>query len=151
MPFSKTRNYVCCTWIGTVQNDQCMTSKYHKSDKRADGSLCFLIALAALWCNTLIILRSSASSSTHLIYWSCVHYRSYVRHLPKNSLKTHLASFMKHEKNSFLCKSFAKPLWHKNYNSWKCSYFLNVRPRLHKCIFVLKCVTFITVMPIVYQ
>ncbi len=34
-----------------------MTSKYRESDKRADGSWCFRIALAVLWCHTLIILQ----------------------------------------------------------------------------------------------
>ncbi len=43
-----------------------MTSKYHESDKRADRSLCLRIALALLWCHTLIILRNTASSRTHL-------------------------------------------------------------------------------------
>ncbi len=57
---------MCSTWSGAAQNDQCMTSKYRKSDKRADGSLCFRIALVVLWCHTLINLRSAASSRTHL-------------------------------------------------------------------------------------
>ncbi len=51
---------VCWTWSGATQNDQCMTTKYRESDKRADGSLCFRIALVVLWCHTLIILRRAA-------------------------------------------------------------------------------------------
>ncbi len=53
--------------VRLVQTDQCMTSKYRESDKRADGSWCFRIALAVLWCHTLIILHSAASSRTHLL------------------------------------------------------------------------------------
>ncbi len=41
------------------------TSQYRESHKRADG--CFRIALAALWCHTLIILRCAASSPAHLV------------------------------------------------------------------------------------
>ncbi len=58
---------VCSTWSGAAQNDQCITSKYRESNKRADGSLSFRIALAVLWCHTLIILRTAASSQTHLL------------------------------------------------------------------------------------
>ncbi len=57
---------MCSTWSGNAQNDQCMKSQYRESHKRADGS--FRIALAVFWCHTLIILRSSASSRTHL-WW----------------------------------------------------------------------------------
>ncbi len=43
-----------------------MISVWLHSTARADGSLCFRIALAILWCHALIILRSTASSRTHL-------------------------------------------------------------------------------------
>ncbi len=59
---------VYSTWSGTAQNDQCMTSQYHESYLRADGSLCFWIALAVLWYHTLIILRSATSRRIHLLY-----------------------------------------------------------------------------------
>ncbi len=49
---------MCSTSSGAAQNAQCMTSQYRESDKRADGSLCF---------HTLIILRSAASSRTHVL------------------------------------------------------------------------------------
>ncbi len=42
---------------------------WHQSTARAirvDGSLCFRIALAALWCHTVIVLCRAASSRTHL-------------------------------------------------------------------------------------
>ncbi len=32
---------------------------------------------------------------------------------------------MKHEQNSFLCKSFVKLFWRQFLDSWKCSYFQN--------------------------
>ncbi len=63
-------------WTNNTQYSRCvrleavlcrMTSKYRESDKRADGSLSFWIALAILWCHSLIILRSAASSRTHLL------------------------------------------------------------------------------------
>ncbi len=37
------------------------------------------------------------------------------------------ASFMKHEQNESLCKSSVKLFWHKFSDSWKCSYFQNVK------------------------
>ncbi len=39
------RRQVYSTWSSAAQNDVCVTSKYYESDKRADGSLCFRIAL----------------------------------------------------------------------------------------------------------
>ncbi len=58
-------------WMTTESQDLGLT--FHPKDsaqychKRADGSLCFWIALAALWCHTLIILCSAATSRTHLL------------------------------------------------------------------------------------
>ncbi len=41
-------------------------------------------------------------------------------------MKRQWASFMKHEQNEFLCKSFVKLFWRKLSNSWKCLYIQNV-------------------------
>ncbi len=42
-------------------------AEWHQSTTRADGSLCFRITLAVIWCHSLIIQHSAASSQTHLI------------------------------------------------------------------------------------
>ncbi len=44
-----------------------MISKYRESNWRADNSLCFLIAVAELWCHTPIGLRSADAPQTCLM------------------------------------------------------------------------------------
>ncbi len=67
-----------CVWLEAALRR--MTSKYHESNKRADRSLCFWIALAILWCHTLIILGSAASKRTHLFVFlfNCFYLCNYV-------------------------------------------------------------------------
>ncbi len=57
---------MCLTWSSAAQNDHYVTSKSYESDTNAIGSVCSFIALAVLWCHTVIILPCAASSWTHL-------------------------------------------------------------------------------------